>query len=195
LSAISDQEILKRVLMGDVAEYARLFDRYGRMAYAMAAARLRDRTEATDVVRSVFLLAYERLGSISHPVPRFAEVLQSLTVEVCRDRLRDRQATSWILRVPPEKAARAGASLDLEAVLGDLPDEDAAKVLAEQAVGVPRQYEVPFLLRFLEGLSYSEIGKALGVPISEVEELVDRGRRLHEREIRFHLEKIAGEAS
>ena len=26
----------------------------------------------------------------------------------------------------------------------------------------------------------------------QVEERVDRGRRLHEREIRFHLEKIAG---
>jgi RNA polymerase sigma-70 factor (ECF subfamily) len=192
-SRIDDQEIVKHVLAGEVEEYGLLFQKYGRLVHAMAVARLRDRDQAEEVVKEVFTTAYDRLGSISHPVPRVGEILQSLTVEACRQRLR--KTTAWILRVPPVKAAEAGKAIDLEKVLGDLPDEDVSMILAEQSVGVPLQYEVPFLLRFLEGLGYAEIARTLDVPISEVETLVDQGRRLFERELRFHLETIAGGSS
>ncbi len=192
MNRIDDHEVVKRVLGGEVEEFALLFRKYGRMVRAMAVARLRDQEAAREVVSEVFIRAYERLGSISHPVPRLGEMLQSLTIEICRERLRDREGTAWILKVPVEKAAGAGLGMDLATVLGDLPEDQAAMILAEQAVGIPLQYEVPFLLRFLEGLSYPDIAKILDVPISEVEGLVDRGRRLHERQLRFHLEKIAG---
>jgi len=190
---IEDQEVLKRVLAGEVEEYRHLHRKYARLVHALAVARLRDRRGAAAVVREVFTRAYEQLGSISHPVPQFGELLQQLTLEACKERLL--KTTAWILKVPPEKAAKAGPALDLESVFADLPEESVGLILAEQTAGVPLQYEVPFLLRFLEGMSYTEISRTLDVPISEVEDLVDRGRRLHEREIRFHLEKISGGSS
>jgi RNA polymerase sigma-70 factor (ECF subfamily) len=193
MNRIDDGEVVKRVLGGELEAYEQLYRKYGRMVHAMAVARLRDRRAAEEIVREVFRKAYERLGSISHPVPRFVEMLQNLTLEVCRERIL--RTTAWILRVPRDKAAQAGPAPDLEAILGELPEETAGLILAEQSAGVPLQYEVPFLLRFLEGMSYSEIARTLGISIREVEELVDRGRRLHERELRFHLEKIAGGSS
>jgi RNA polymerase sigma-70 factor (ECF subfamily) len=192
LRKIDDQEVLKQVLGGEVEAYRKLYRKYARMVHAMAMARIRDRRGAAEVVREVFVRAYDQLGSISHPVPRFGEMLQNLTLEACKERLL--KTTAWILKVPPENAAKAGPALDLPAVFADLPDESVGLILAEQTVGVPLQYEVPFLLRFLEGMTYTEISRTLDIPISEVEELVDRGRRLHEREIRFHLEKVAGGA-
>jgi DNA-directed RNA polymerase specialized sigma24 family protein len=156
-------------------------------------ARLRDRKAAAEIVESVFRRAYERLGSLSHPVPSFRDMLLDLTREACRERIL--KTTAWILKVPPEKAALAGPAIEIEPILGELPEEHAGLILAEQSVGVPRQYEVPFLLRFVEGLGYGEIARILDVPIGQVEELVDRGRRLHERELRFHLEKIAGKTT
>jgi len=194
VNRIDDREVVKSILTGEVDAYRLLFRKYGRMVRAMAVARLRDLEAAREVVKDVFLQAYEELGSISHPVPQLGPVLQNLTVEICRERLRDRPAKAWILKVSAEKAAKAGPGLDLETVLGDLTTDETAMVLAEQAVGIPLQYEVPFLLRFLEGLSYPDIAKVLDVPISEVEGLVDRARRLQERQLRFHLEKIAGGA-
>ncbi|MCP3858876.1 MAG: hypothetical protein GY704_04430, partial [Phycisphaeraceae bacterium] len=177
MNRIDDREVVKKILTGEVEAYGLLFEKYGLMVRAMAVARLRDVDAAREVVQDVFLRAYEHLGSISHPVPHLGGVLQNLTIEVCRERLRDRPAKAWILKVTAEKAERAGPGLDLEAVLGELPRSQAAMILAEQAVGIPVQYEVPFLLRFLEGLSYPDIAKVLDVPISEVEGLVDRGRR------------------
>jgi len=191
LRRIDDQEVLRHVLTGQTEEFALLFEKYGRMVHAMAVARLRDRSAAREVVRDVFTRAYERLGTISHPAPRFGELLQNVTVEICRERLRDRPGTAWILKIPAEKAAGVGPGMSMEDILGGMPEEQAAMILAEQAVGLPLQYEVPFLLRFLEGLSYPEIARVLDVEISAVEGLVDRGRRLHERQLRFHLEKIA----
>jgi DNA-directed RNA polymerase specialized sigma24 family protein len=193
VNRVDDQAVLKRVLSGEVEAYEALYRKYRLVVHALALARLRDRRQAGELERQVFLRAYDRLGTLSHPVPRFLDVLVGLTEEACRERILE--TTAWILKVPPEAASRATAALDLERVLGGLPEEHAGLILAEQAVGIPVQYEIPFLLRFLEGLDYPAIARILDVPISEVESLVDRGRRLHERELRFHLEKLAGRAS
>jgi RNA polymerase sigma factor (sigma-70 family) len=192
---IEDQEAIRRVLRGEVEAYELVFQKYGRMVYVIALARLRDAAEARALVPEVLRRTYDGLGTISHPVPRLGEALAALTMELCRERLKTRHNPAYILEVPAENASRATAAFDMASVFEGIDEDRAARILVEQAAGLPAQYEVPFLLRFVEGMSYADIAKVLDVSISDVEDLVDKGRRLHEREVRFHLEKIAGTAS
>ncbi len=192
---IEDQETIRRVLRGELEAYELVFKKYGRMVYVVALSRLRDPDEARAVVPEVLKRTYDGLGTISHPLPRLGETLRSLTIEICRERLKSRHTPAYILEVPPESAARAHAALELDPVFEGVDEDTIARILVEQAAGVPAQYEVPFLLRFVEGMSYADIAKVLDLSIADVEDLVDKGRRLHEREIRFHLEKISGSGS
>src|SRR5438105_4545257 len=59
--APSDNEIVQRVLAGEIGLYEILIRRYDRRMYRIARAAVRDDQEAEDVVQEAFVKAYEHL--------------------------------------------------------------------------------------------------------------------------------------
>lgn len=128
---------------------------------------LRDAVEAEDAVQQVFLSAHRAL--LGGSVPRDpAAWLGTIARNECRARLR----------------ARSSDPVALSELPGDLPDPLAAAIRAADLDAVwtalsqlPRRQRRALMLRELSGLSYHELGRALGISQSAVESLLFRARR------------------
>jgi RNA polymerase sigma factor (sigma-70 family) len=146
---------------------AQLYARHGRMVIRLCRALLRDRTEAEDAAQQVFLSAHKAL--IAGAVPRDPPAwLAAIARNECRGRIRgSMRPPVGLPELPadlPDPLAVAIRSADLDALWAALS-------------GLPRRQRKAFLLRELGGLSYGELGTALGVTRPAVESLLFRARR------------------
>lgn len=144
-----------------------LFAEHGRMVLGLCRLLLRDPVEAEDAAQQVFLSAHGALlrGSVPRDPPAW---LGTIARNECRARIR----------------ARMREPLALPELPADLPDPLAAAIRATDLDAVwkalsrlPRRQRRALMLRELGGLSYHELGRALGVSQSAVESLLFRARR------------------
>jgi RNA polymerase sigma-70 factor (ECF subfamily) len=145
----------------------RLFAEHGRMVLGLCRLLLRDPIEAEDAAQQVFLSAHRAM--LGGAVPREAAAwLAAIARNECRLRIR----------------ARMREPLALPELPSDLPDPLASAIRAVDLDAVwtaisslPRRQRRALVLRELGGLSYHELGRALGVSHSSVESLLFRARR------------------
>jgi RNA polymerase sigma factor (sigma-70 family) len=128
---------------------------------------LRDPVEAEDAAQQVFLSAHRAVlrGSAPRDAPRW---LAAIARNECRARIHVRMREPLALpELPsdlPDPLAAAIRATDLEAIWAAISE-------------LPRHQRRALLLRELGGLSYHELGRALGVSHSAVESLLFRARQ------------------
>jgi RNA polymerase sigma-70 factor (ECF subfamily) len=145
----------------------RLFAEHSRMVLGLCRLLLRDPVEAEDAAQQVFLSAHRAL--LGGSVPRDAHAwLAVIARNECRARIHARMREPLALRELPS----------------DLPDPLAAAIRATDLDAIwvaisslPRRQRRALVLREVAGLSYHELGRALGVSHSSVESLLFRARQ------------------
>jgi RNA polymerase sigma-70 factor (ECF subfamily) len=144
-----------------------LFAEHGRMVLGLCRLLLRDPTEAEDATQQVFLSAHRAVLRGSLPREPHAW-LAAIARNECRGRIH----------------ARMREPLALPELPSDLPDPLAAAIRATDLEAIwaaisslPRRQRRALVLRELGGLSYHELGRALGVSQSSVESLLFRARQ------------------
>jgi RNA polymerase sigma-70 factor (ECF subfamily) len=176
--------LIERIRGRDPEALVELYDRYGRLAYAIAVRLLHDESEAEDVVQEVFTTIWndpgkyvERLGSWSSWL---AQVVRNRSI----DRLRSRQARA---RATNELAKQA--ALDRDASTATEPEDAEALERAVREINdlPPEQKEI-LQLAYFGGLSQSQIAEKLSQPLGTVK---TRMRRAMER-LRLALREFAG---
>jgi RNA polymerase sigma-70 factor (ECF subfamily) len=137
------------------------------MVHGLCRLLLRDPAEAEDAAQQVFLSAHRAVlgGSTPREAPAW---LAAIARNECRARIRARMREPLALpELPsdlPDPLASAIRALDLDAIWTALSS-------------LPRRQRRALLLRELGGLSYHELGLALGVSQSAVESLLFRARQ------------------
>ena len=146
---------------------AKLFTDHGRMVLGLCRLLLRDPIEAEDAAQQVFLSAHSAVLRGSPPRDEHAW-LAAIARNECRARIH----------------ARMRDSLALPELPSDLPDPLAAAIRATDLDAIwaaisslPGRQRSALVLREVGGLSYHELGRALGVSQSSVESLLFRARR------------------
>jgi len=145
----------------------RLFAEHGRMVLGVCRLLLRNPADAEDAAQQVFLSAHRAVLGGSPP-REAAPWLAAIARNECRARIRARMREPLALpELPsdlPDPLASAIRALDLDAVWSAIST-------------LPRRQRRVLVLRELGGLSYRELGRALGVSDSSVESLLFRARR------------------
>src|SRR6476659_9512132 len=144
---------------------AALFEEHGRMVYGICRLMLRDPVAAEDAAQQSFLAAYRAL--LGGQDPREASAwLGTIARNECRTRLRGRRTEPLTLVREP-----VGDELQREV---DRHDEirGLCSALAE-----PPQQRDAIVLREFYGLSYAEVGAALGLSGAAVESVIFRSRK------------------
>jgi RNA polymerase sigma factor (sigma-70 family) len=144
-----------------------LFAAHGRMVLGLCRLLLRDPVEAEDATQQVFLSAHQAV--LRGSVPREAAAwTAAIARNECRARIRVRMREPLALpELPsdlPDPLALAIREADLQAIWTALG-------------ALPRHQRRAVVLRELGGLSYHELGRALGVSHSAVESLLFRARQ------------------
>jgi RNA polymerase sigma factor (sigma-70 family) len=161
----ADLELVRRVARGDRAAFGTVFDRYAAPALRYARRLIRDPAASEDAVHAAFvrLLEAARSGSLDPERGTLRGLLFRTVRNLCIDAIRMRARD-----VPLDDHDQAGgqtgagdARLDLDAALALLPENHRSALL----------------LRVDAGLSYVEIGAALGATVAQVRMWIFRARR------------------
>src|SRR5512135_1722775 len=89
-TALSDEEVVRRVLAGDGPLFEVLMRRYNQRLYRVARAILRDDAEAEDVMQQAYVEAYSHLGQFEGRA-MFATWLTKIAVYEALARVRQRR--------------------------------------------------------------------------------------------------------
>ena len=171
--------VIRRVQKGDVNAFEALVSAYEKNVYNLALRMMGNAQDAEDMAQEAFLKAYNSLPGFRGD-SKFSVWLYRIVSNVCLDQLR-------------KKSKRPTVSLSMEDEDGeetqlDLPDtaqspeELLEKKLTREAVRrglaqLPEDARQILLLLEIQGLSYEEIGEALGLEPGTVKSRIFRARK------------------
>jgi len=170
--------LVERARNGDRAAYGELIERFQPTVYALALSRLRNPTEAQELVQEVFIHAMTKLGQLRDP-HCFAGWLRQITERMAINRLTRRGPVRGADPVILDNVQAAGVT-----PLDDLiRDEQKAKLWAglERLKETDRATLVAFYIR---GRSLKQMSREFETPIGTIK------RRLHvaRNRLRRHLD-------
>jgi RNA polymerase sigma-70 factor (ECF subfamily) len=156
---VEDAALVQRVLGGDQRAFATLVERHQRPLFTVAARILGNRDDAADATQNAFVRVYQNLGSYD-PQHKFFSWIYRILVNECLNAVR----------------ARHGSEVLSEAQvnLGDGPFEtlrasERREQVQRALLALPPDLRAVIVLRHYAGLSYEEIGEAVGgVPAKTV---------------------------
>ena len=165
-----DEELVARVLNGDVDSYGALVRRYQDAYFRFATRMLGGREDADDALQSAFVRAFRKLPECRDP-SRFGAWLYQIVINECRTLAarRDRRERKMVrdddqlgqLAAEPATFAFSAGGDELEEIQRALDRLD------------PDQREA-FVLKHVEELSYEEMSKLTGASLSALKMRVKR---------------------
>lgn len=176
-TALTDEEIVARVLAGELALFELLMRRNNRRVYRAARGIVRDDREAEDVMQDAYVRAYEHLRSFDHRA-KFSTWLVRIAVNEALARLRRTKRHEPIESLPEHDAMSATNEPSPEQ---NASDGEMRDVLERAIGGLPDDFRVVFMLRAVEGMTGPEAAESLGIPEDTVRTRLHRARvRLQE---------------
>jgi RNA polymerase sigma-70 factor (ECF subfamily) len=177
--------LLARARQGELSAFEEVVRRYQRRVYATALRIVRSHDVADDVAQEAFVKAWRALDRFdtSRPFgPWVCRIAANLAVNHVRSpRAREEGLPDGHLETP------AGAADPLGQVL----EQEAARVLDEAVAALPLEQRAVFVLRAVEEMSYDEIAEALGLQPGTVMSRLFRARERLARALRPYLGRAA----
>ena len=162
--AKSDEELIRRLVDGDVSAVEVLYDRYAQILFPLALRILRDRAEAEDLVHDAFVALTERAHQYVQERGTVAAWLITLVRNLTIDRTRRRDRRGALARevvsfepIEPVPSPEALAS-----------DRSTQGKVSRALASLPDVQRGTLMLAFFEGLTYPEIAERESVPIGTV---------------------------
>jgi len=178
-SALSDEEIVSRILGGDAALFEVLMRRHNERVYRAARAILRDDREAEDVMQEAYVNAYAHLNQFSGRA-RFSTWLTKIAVYEALGRARRRGRYEPLDDNSVEAFMPVASSPD--------PERQAfgheLGAMIESAIdNLGDGYREVFMLRQVQGLSTAETAQILDVSEDVVKTRFSRARQALQRNL------------
>jgi RNA polymerase sigma-70 factor (ECF subfamily) len=173
----SDRSLVQRMTAGDERALGELYDRHGRVAYALAYAIVGERADADEVVVDAFGQAWRTAAHFDLARGSVAAWLTTIARTRALDLVRARGRRSRAL----ERAALlSGEGVASPVASGDAPDRDAERSEARRLVtgalaALPEPQRRAIQLAYFGGLSQSEIAGELGEPLGTVKTRIRDG--------------------
>ena len=173
---LADEEIVARVLEGDVASFELIMRRYNQRLYRVVRGILGDDDEAEDVLQETYVRAIEHLRQFAGAA-KFSTWLTKIAVHESLARRRERERMQptdldvadprTVLRLAEYgRAERAASSAEL------------GQLLARAVDALPDPLRSVFTLRVIDGLDTSEAATCLEISEANVKVRLHRARTM-----------------
>jgi RNA polymerase sigma-70 factor (ECF subfamily) len=188
-----DVLLVARASAGDLRAFELLITRYQRAVFNIALYKSRNHFDAEDLTQDIFLAAFRALASLKEPesfaawlfgiaynrchkwfrreknkIVKFAEIRERAAEE---ERRRQKAAASG----PATGPASGAASWNGDG--GDRSD-DQRDHISEHLQRLPSEIREVLTFKYLEGLSYEEIQKRVGINAYRIDYLIRKGKQL-----------------
>jgi RNA polymerase sigma-70 factor, ECF subfamily len=180
-AALSDEEVVKRVIAGEPALFEIIMRRYNQRLFRVTRSIVRNNVEAEDIVQDAYVRAYGHLNQFQSRA-KFSTWLTKIAIYEAYARVRriEYQKVDSISMLEGEGLEMRSEDRDPEEQIyaGEL------KTVLERAFDtLSDDYRSVFMLREIEGLSTAETAECLGISEENVKTRLYRARTVLQREI------------
>lgn len=184
-----DVRLVKKCREGDASAFEELVLKYQGPVYSIAYRMIGDREEARDLAQETFVRAFEGIETFNTRLS-FRSWLYRIGTNAAIDLLRRRGRFRGVpvdvavaAGDPPRGRGGMGVVIELRGSDAEIPENvsvsrETAGVVWDALDELPDNYRAVIVLHHMEGLSYSEIGKVLGVPRNTAKTWGHRARGL-----------------
>jgi RNA polymerase sigma-70 factor, ECF subfamily len=172
-----DALLMVQAAAGDLSAFEKLVIRNQSAAWALAFYYLSDPAEAEDVVQEAFLRLLKSAPSY-RPTSRFRTYFSRIVVHLCLDFRAKKHPVYY--EAMPEHIDTGGNPEVL------LQKKETVNELRQAIADLTATQRMVFILRHLEGFSYSEIAEAMNISPKAVDSLLQRGRQALRARFHFH---------
>jgi RNA polymerase sigma-70 factor, ECF subfamily len=148
----NDEELVEEALGGEPQAFGPIVERYRDAVFGIALSRLNDFADAEDVAQTVFIEAYQSLGSLKDP-SRLGPWLRQMAINRSIDVVRKRRDTEPIEMIAETRAA---------------PQPGAGESLKDEiltAIGrLSKTYRETVMLFYMNGYTVAEVARMQDVP-------------------------------
>jgi RNA polymerase sigma-70 factor (ECF subfamily) len=203
MTTLSDEDVVRRILLGETALFEVLMRRYNQRIYRAVRAILRDDADAEDVMQQAYLNAYRHLDQFEERA-KFSTWLTKIAVYEALHRVRRRRPMTSLDEVmsggPRDREGLEGpqgtTTMDTIKSTGPNPEQallagETTSLLAAAVNGLPDGLRDVFMLRDVDGLSTLETAESLGIKEDTVKTRLHRARRHLRRHLSTSIESAA----
>jgi RNA polymerase sigma-70 factor (ECF subfamily) len=194
MGTLTDEDIVRRVLTGEIEMFEILMRRYNRRLYRVARAIVRDDGEAEDVMQDAYVRAYANLGQFAG-LAKFSTRLTRIAVNEALARVRMRKR---LVYVPP---GDDGNGISMNTYTSKTPDpeqnviaKELASVLETAVDSLPEAYRSVFMLRQIEDMSTAETAECLDISEEAVKVRLFRAKALLREELYSRIGSASSDA-
>jgi len=161
---LSDEEVIKKVLAGEIAIYEKIVNRYQQKLRRLAGFYFRDDLAVEDIVQETLVGVYKNLGKFKAD-KKFAVWLFVIARNKVMDELRRRRKLLPLFENIPVKE---------EEVFGI---EEADRIKLQNGLNkLPTKQNQAIRLYYFADLSYQEISRRLKLPVNTIRSHLKRGK-------------------
>ena len=177
MNPVDEVSLVEQSRRGDRGAFEELVRRSARLVFTRVYLETGDRQRAEDLVQETYLLAWKRIGTLNEPAD-FRAWLNKIAHRVVVDSVRREGRRK---RAPVIRLARH----EVDEVHNDEPSPDEQTETNEQRErvlsvlrGMPEEYRVPLMLRYLAGADYDAIARQLALSNGSLRGLLQRGMKM-----------------
>lgn len=175
-----EQHQIEACLRGDKDAWEAMIARHQEAVYALIT-RLLGTGEVEDVCQEVFIRAYRSLSGFRGDC-RLSTWLYRITVNLCRDRLRQRNQRRVAFSLDEPILAETGAIGRQLADIAPTPQErlesnELSRQVAAALASLPEIHRTVLILHDMQGLRYEEIAQIMGCSLGTIKSRLFYARR------------------
>jgi len=196
MNEVEDRTLVRAAQKGDQNAFRQLVERYQRRIYQLALGMMKDPDDAMDIAQETFVRVHRYLPSFKGDSSFFTWTYRIAT-NLCLDAQRKK---GRLTRVDAEEGdeAEIEAAMDppsaaLAGPQRSVLNEELRGKLEEALQGLSENHRAILLLRELEGMSYEELAKVLGIRKGTVMSRLFHARLKMQNKLREYLGEDAPE--
>ena len=175
-----DPELAKRLKARDPQAMADLYDRYGRLAYALIFRIVRNESVGEDLVQETFMRVWNRVHAFDHEKGALGPWVLAVARNRAIDYLRSVEGRMTQSAFELEKLEQPGLFVDME---NSLLNMDRVRALRGAFQKLSPNQRLVLELAYYEGLSQTEMADRLKQPLGTVKTWVRTALKLLREEL------------
>ena len=184
-SQATDNELVKRVCMGETQLFRLLIERHQQHIFNLCYRMLRQFEDADDATQDTFLKAYRSLKQFRGDA-RLKTWLCRIARNECLNRLRHEDMASLDQQLTTDYSFQIA---DLTPSPLELIERQEIQSMVHEAINkLPHRYRLVITLFHLNGLSYEEISQVMEIPMGTVKTHIFRARELLKLKLQAFVE-------
>lgn len=180
MSGQQDEELARRLQRRDPGAMADLYDRFGKLAYSIIYAIVRDAATAEDLVQETFLRVWNRVHAFEAGKGALGPWLLTVARNRAIDHIRSRGARMDRNAFELDVREHPSLFVDMER---DVLNSDHARIIRGAIAKLNEKQQKVIELAYYEGLSQTEMAERMGEPLGTVKTWVRTALKLLREEL------------